>query len=139
MQFHTHAPLMCPTLLFYSVKLMPDNLLLTKGECCRWMGYYNLLHAQWHSQPDNLVMLCKYHTLSLFISLEINCFHGLKHRNICIAWPNFRAGYATVHAVIYNRHYKLSMNRYSVNVFYCNWSWFLGIQWDNCSSQKIWH
>ncbi len=33
---------------------------------------------QWRSQPDNLVMLCKFEIIivSLFISLEIDCFLG---------------------------------------------------------------
>ena len=34
--------------------------------------------------------------ISLFISLEIYCFHSWSTVNICIAGPNRRAGYATV-------------------------------------------
>ena len=34
-------------------------------------------YGQWRSQPDNLVMLCKFHIIIIFISLEIDCFHGL--------------------------------------------------------------
>ena len=33
--------------------------------------------SQYRSQPDNLVMLCKFKSLSLFISLEINSFYSL--------------------------------------------------------------
>ena len=37
-------------------------------------------NQQWRSQPDSLVPLCKFQVifklLSLFISLEINCFHS---------------------------------------------------------------
>ena len=37
-----------------------------------WMGHY-----MWRSQPDSLVMLCKFKSLSLFISLEIDSLYGL--------------------------------------------------------------
>ena len=50
---------------------------------------------QWRSQPDNLVPLCKFKVLSLFISLEIYCFHSQSTVNIWIAGPNRRADYAT--------------------------------------------
>jgi hypothetical protein len=33
--------------------------------------------------------------LSLFISLEIDCFHSQEHENVCIAGLNRQAGYAT--------------------------------------------
>ena len=32
---------------------------------------------RWQRQPDNLVMLCKFKSLSLFISLEIDSSYGL--------------------------------------------------------------
>ena len=50
---------------------------------------------QWRSQPDNLVPLCNFKVLSLFISLEIDCFHSQSTVNICIAGLNRWAGYAT--------------------------------------------
>ena len=31
---------------------------------------------QWRSQPDNLVPLCKFQSITIFISLEIDCFHS---------------------------------------------------------------
>ena len=31
---------------------------------------------QWRSQPDNLVPLCKFQSIIIFISLEIDCFHS---------------------------------------------------------------
>ena len=37
----------------------------------------NLHRIQWRSQPDSLVMLCKFKSLSLFISLEIDSLYGL--------------------------------------------------------------
>ena len=50
---------------------------------------------QWRSQPDNLVPLCKLQSITIFISLEIDCFHSQSTVNICIAGLNRRAGYAT--------------------------------------------
>ena len=42
--------------------------------------FYGEYGNQWRSQPDSLVPLCKFQVifklLSLFISLEINCFHS---------------------------------------------------------------
>ena len=50
------------------------------------------------NQPDNLVMLCKFKSFSLFISLEIHSLYGQKHRKICVT--KYRAGFATVHYLI---------------------------------------
>ena len=52
--------------------------------------------TQWRSQPDNLVPLCKFQIISLFISLEIDCFYSQWTVNICMAGLNRQAGYATV-------------------------------------------
>ena len=43
----------------------------------------------------NLVMLCKFKSLSLFISLEIHSLYGQKHRKMCICMTKCRAGFAT--------------------------------------------
>ena len=62
---------------------------------------FQLQNLPARSQPDNLVMLCKFKSLSLFISLEIDSFYIVyKHRKICIAWLNCRAGFATDQEVI---------------------------------------
>jgi hypothetical protein len=51
---------------------------------------------QWLSQPDDLVPLCKFQSLSLFSSLEILIVLIVyKHGNIYIAVWNRRAGYVT--------------------------------------------
>ena len=43
-------------------------------------------------------MLCKFKSLSLFISLEIHSLYGQKHGRICICMTICRAGFATVHS-----------------------------------------
>ena len=41
------------------------------------------------------IMVCKFKSVSLFISLEIHSLHGQKHRKICIRMTKCRAGFAT--------------------------------------------
>ena len=50
---------------------------------------------QYRSQPVNFVMLCKFKSLSLFISLEIYSLYGQKHRKIPICMTKCRTGFAT--------------------------------------------
>ena len=45
------------------------------------------------SQPDNFVRYANYKLLSLFIFLEIDCFHSEWIRNIFIAGINRRIDY----------------------------------------------
>ena len=50
------------------------------------------------AHSDNLVMLCKFKSLSLFISLEIHSLYGQEHRKIAICMTKCRAGFATEHS-----------------------------------------
>ena len=54
---------------------------------------------QWQSQPDFSLLLCKFQLLviiiSLFISLEIDCFYRPLTSKIHIAGVNSRASFAT--------------------------------------------
>ena len=55
-----------------------NSFILDHSQKKRWFGNsLELQYKQWRSQPDCLVTLWEFKSLSLFISLEIDSLYGL--------------------------------------------------------------